>query len=398
MPRPRNQIPSYRKHHRSGQAIVTLPDSMGRRKDVYLGSFGSPESKQEYARVIAEWETNGRRLEAERIKEGMSINELILAFSNFAELHYRHSDGSPTSEVANYKDALRSLRELYGMTPAATFGPLALKTIRKRMIDGGKLCRDVINKRIGRIKRVFRWGVSEKLIPSPVFEALRTVDGLQSGRSAAKDRPRVLPVSDEHIQATLPFLNRHIAGMVRVQRLTGMRPGEATSLTRAQIDMSGPVWIYKPAQHKTAHHGKERVIALGERAQAVLKEFFTPAIDDFLFSPIRARAERYITMRAKRQSKVPSSQTNRRKKNPKRKPREKFTAITYPAAVRLACRKAGVTQWHPNQLRHTWGTEIRKRFGLEGAQVGLGHSKANITQVYAEANTELAARIAAEVG
>ena len=40
--------------------------------------------------------------------------------------------------------------------------------------------------------------------------------------------------------------------------------------------------------------------------------------------------------------------------------------------------------WAPNRLRHTRATEVRKQFGLEAAQVILGHAKADVTQVYAE--------------
>ena len=54
--------------------------------------------------------------------------------------------------------------------------------------------------------------------------------------------------------------------------------------------------------------------------------------------------------------------------------------------------------WNPNQLRHSAGTEIRKHFGLEGAQVFLGHEAADVTQVYAEADIARAADIAREVG
>jgi integrase len=54
--------------------------------------------------------------------------------------------------------------------------------------------------------------------------------------------------------------------------------------------------------------------------------------------------------------------------------------------------------WHPNQLRHTAGTEIRQRFGLEAAQVVLGHSKADVTQVYAERDQRLAVEVARQVG
>ena len=43
-------------------------------------------------------------------------------------------------------------------------------------------------------------------------------------------------------------------------------------------------------------------------------------------------------------------------------------------------------------------TKARKLFGLEAAQVLLGHSRADITQVYAEWDEGLAARLAAEIG
>jgi integrase len=55
-------------------------------------------------------------------------------------------------------------------------------------------------------------------------------------------------------------------------------------------------------------------------------------------------------------------------------------------------------RWSPLQLRHTRGTEIRSKYGLEGAQVALGHSKADVTQLYAERDLALAHRIAAEIG
>ena len=55
-------------------------------------------------------------------------------------------------------------------------------------------------------------------------------------------------------------------------------------------------------------------------------------------------------------------------------------------------------RWSPNQLRHAAATEIRKRFGLEASQVVLGHSRADVTQVYAARDNSLAARIMSEVG
>ena len=54
--------------------------------------------------------------------------------------------------------------------------------------------------------------------------------------------------------------------------------------------------------------------------------------------------------------------------------------------------------WHPNQLRHTFGTRVRKQHGLEAAQVLLGHTLADVTQIYAEKNEALAATVAAKIG
>ena len=44
------RIPSLRQHKPSGQAVVSLGG-----KDVYLGPYGSPESKRKYQQVVGEW-------------------------------------------------------------------------------------------------------------------------------------------------------------------------------------------------------------------------------------------------------------------------------------------------------------------------------------------------------
>ena len=54
--------------------------------------------------------------------------------------------------------------------------------------------------------------------------------------------------------------------------------------------------------------------------------------------------------------------------------------------------------WTPHRLRHSAATYIRKEFGLEGAQIMLGHARADVTQVYAEVNEAKALKIAAEIG
>jgi integrase len=57
-----------------------------------------------------------------------------------------------------------------------------------------------------------------------------------------------------------------------------------------------------------------------------------------------------------------------------------------------------VPVWLPNQLRHTAGTEVRREFGVEAAQVILGHSHLNVTEVYAERDLKKAAEIMRQIG
>jgi integrase len=241
------------------------------------------------------------------------------------------------------------------------------------------------------------------------------------------------------VDATLEHANRRVAAMVRVQLLTGARPGEVCMMRTCDIDMGGPIWLYRPGsdfgpsgQHKTAHHGCQRIIPLGPQAQAVIKPFLKLDTRAFLFTAREAMEELRAERRRKRKTPVQPSQQYRRKAEPKRAPGERYTVHAYAHSIEKACAKtfpppeplakrddetATAWQsrltaeqeeqlaawqrdhtWHPNQLRHRCGTGIRRRYGLEAAQVVLGHARADVTQVYAERNSTLAERIAAEIG
>ena len=272
-----------------------------------------------------------------------------------------------------------------------------LKALRQVMIDEG-LSRGVVNQRVGRIRRMFKWAVAEELVLEPVYRALLAVDGLKAGRSSAREIGPVQPVLDEHVNATLPLLSRPLRGLVQVQRLTGMRPGEVMRMRGCDLDTSGAVWCFRPSHHKTSWRGKTRVVLIGPRCQEVLQPFLKPDPQAYLFSPVDGREEWFAAKRAARKTKVQPSQRSRRKANPRRKPRECYSRHSYGSAIARACVKAGVPRWHPNQLRHTRATEVRGEFGLEAAQVVLGHARANITEVYAERNQALAELVAAKTG
>jgi len=322
----------------------------------------------------------------------------MVPFWEHVEGHYRQPHGTPTNEQYNFRYALRPLRELYGHTAAAQFGPLALKVIRQRFVESG-LCRCEVNRRVQKIRQVFKWAASEELIAPSVYHGLQTVEGLKRGRTPAKDHDPVGPVADEDVDKVLPHLNEHVRGMVAVQRLTGMRPGEVCALRMKDVDTSRPVWLHAPLHHKTAHVGRRRVVTIGPRAQAVLRPFLTGVgREEAVFSPRRMWEEKRRRMREARTSRVPPSQRARRKSKPNRVPAEVYNSHAYLNAVRRGCEKAGVPYWHPNQLRRSMATKTRKLFRLEATQVLLGHSRADVTQVYAERDESLALWLAAEIG
>jgi integrase len=274
-----------------------------------------------------------------------------------------------------------------------------LKAVQQAMVDEG-LARGVVNQRVGRVKRVLRWAVENELVPAAVFRGLQAVAGLRRGRSKTRETEPVGPVPEGDVEKVLAVLTPTVAALVRCQILTGCRSGEVCRLRPCDLDRSGPVWVYRPARHKTAWRGKPRAVPIGPKAQAVLAPFLGGDSEAVVFSPKRAREERYASLRAKRKSKVQPSQLDRCKSAAKLKRRvpAAFGTTSYGAAVARGCETAGVPHWHPNQLRHSYATEVRKRFGLEAAQVALGHSKADVTQVYAERNKSLAARVVAEMG
>lgn len=409
MPRPTNSVPSYLHHKTSGRAYCVIRRADGSRQQVYLGLFGSRESREEYARVLAGHvapETCDAANPSMPAPRSLTVTELIVRFLAHAEAYYRRADGTPTGEFNDYRLSLRPLRFLFGELAVTEFGPLALQRVRDLMISGydhpdygrqSNLSRKVINQRIDRIKRAFRWGVSQELVSPAVYQGLTSVCGLQAGRSEARETEAVEPVSREAVEKTLALLHPVLCAMVRVQLLTGMRPGEVCALRAENIDRTGPVWLYRPAQHKTAHRGKARVIFIGPGAQAVLAPFLDQP--EFLFSPAHAVELLNAARQAARKSKpTPSQRARRRKKAPKRRPGDRYTIQAYQHAIRRAAARAGVGHWHPNQLRHTYGSEVRRRFGLEAAQVALGHSHAAVTQVYAERDERLGLEVARDIG
>jgi integrase len=99
-----------------------------------------------------------------------------------------------------------------------------------------RLSRGVINSRINRIKRAFKWAVAEELIPPHVLHGLQAVGGLRFGRTEARETEPVKPAQNEDVHAILPFLAPPVAAIIELQWLTGMRSGEIVIMRPCDID------------------------------------------------------------------------------------------------------------------------------------------------------------------
>jgi integrase len=423
MPRLIHSLPKYRRHRKSGQAVVALNGH-----DHYLGPHGTKTSRVEYDRLIGEWLARGRH-PLTVTGEPLTIVELCVRYWKFANAYYRRNP----KVMPGIKRSIQYLRDYYGRHPADEFGPLALKAVMDRMVGEG-LSRVYINNHAGRIKRIFKWAVGEQLLPIEAYQSLAVVPGLRRGRTSARECPPVLPVDDATVELTLPHLPEVVADMVRLQRLTGCRPDEVCMVRPCDIDRSGETWIYRPATHKTEYQGRQRLIFVGPQGQTILLRYLARDSETYCFRPCDSEAKRRAAAHTKR--KTPLSCGNIPGSNRQRKPRrsagDRYNVDAYRRSIHRACdaafpaieelaRSPGESvaawrgrltdqqrdelakwqsdrRWSPNQLRHSAATEIRRRYGLEAASTVLGHAKADVTQIYAERDYALAANVARQIG
>lgn len=403
MSRTPNAVPVYRLHKPTGQAVCTVHLLGGGRRDLYLGKHNSAASRAEYNRIVALVASNGGIYPA--ATPDVTVNELLLAYFQFADGYYRAEGGQASPTAARLKQSLRGLRKLFGPTPAAEFGPKALKSLTEAWVGDG-LSRKTVNARIGIVKRLFRWAVAEELVTPDTHQRLLAVEGLRAGRTTAPDNPPVRPAVWSDVELALAHMPAHVAAVVRLQVLTGARGGELLKLRSADLDRTNPAtWAYTPPTHKGTWKGKERVVYFGKRSQEVLAPFLAAADPtDYLFSPARAEAERNAERGEMR--KTPRYESHMRRNADKRvgerrrrPPGARYTAGTYRQAVERACARAGVPVFTPHRLRHLAATRTREELGVDVARALLGHSLAAVTEVYSrEVDKQLALKAVEKFG
>ena len=358
----RGTPPAYGIHKASGNARTRIGG-----KVVWLGRYNTAESRNRYAAVIEEWRrnlvmTNETDIQ-QRIRGELLIDEAIADYLDWCELRYVKR-GRQTSEVDIQRLAMTYLSESYGDLKVSEMSPLKLSKLVDRMI-AADLMRSTANALQSRIVHLFRWLSAREKCPISVHQALSAVEHLRSGRPTdsgliAREPAEVEPVPLKDIATTLRHLTPVMQDMVRLQRLTGARPGEICNLRPEQVKRNADDWLWRPP-HKMEHNPRiKRRIQIGPRARLIMGKYLND----------RLPGDRCFNMEES----------------------------SYRRAIRRVCEEHGIHPWKPNQLRHTRATELADKFDSEAAQVTLGHSSLKTTEIYAQKSLRKAKEIAEQVG
>lgn len=339
MGRPKALVPKYCLHKSSGRAVVYID-----RKSVYLGAYGSQESKELYGKLISERDLHlPPATDAARV---VTVDDVCLHFEAKRLPFYWTSTGERSAEIDCYAGVTQILRDLFSEADAAKFGPLKMRCVRDVMIAKG-WCRKFINKQCHRLRFIFRIAAGWELIPPEVVLALKMVEPLRPGDSSAPESEPRSAVPMQNIELMKEHLRKKNRDLVDLMLVSAARPGEILALTTEMIDASGDVWSADFEKHKTARFGHRRVLYFGTRAQQILSAYLNPAEPAARLFPTRRK--------------------------------------TFGTAVRDACIKAGVPVFTPHWLRHTAVTMIADETDMESAQRVAGHSTAAMTELYARA-------------
>jgi integrase len=257
--------------------------------------------------------------------------------------------------------------------PAVEFGPNQLRVFQTKLAEGRS--RKTANSYVANVCQIFSWAVGRGLIPATVADALTHVPALARGRSSAIEHGPVVPARDAQIEAVIPHLHadvgrcRIFAAMVRLQRLTGMRPGEVCGLVPRAIDRSREPWLYLPP-NKTLHLDKDRRVFLGPGARAILApllEGLGPDVRVFRLPNLRGPGEIAVT------------------------------TWVYRQTIADACKAAGVPLFKPNQVRKAKAMEIQRLYESDkDVAAALGNTPEVARQVYVEHPADAVAKRIAE--
>lgn len=384
-----------------------------RRKEKYLGTWngdGIPEPPilELWLRLCGEWQKQheAAQLGIDPPALGEAPTEQIDVAIDAYMTHLASPDGGKPAHFEAARAALRPLSALFGATPVGGFRAADLLEVQRVMIDHVRWwrgpdaeiprpwSRETINRRVRCVLRAFEWFELRGMVAEGRSRHLALVPSLKKGRSSAHEPPRRNRIVDDAtIEAVCRYVSPTVAAMIRLARITAMRPAEVVRLRVAAINTDG-LWEYRPESHKLEHLEIPRTIYLGALERDILEPFLDRPPGCWLFDPAESRSWYFAQRTATRKTKVYPSEVRRvaagREAAEGRRRRaggRHYTPSGFRLAILYGIRRAlsagvKIARFSPYDLRHTRATEIEREHGARAAQAVLGHMGLKTTDVY----------------
>ena len=141
MPKLTKRLPKY---SRKGRKAVVFMSG----RTHYLGDYDSPESREEYDRLILQYLNSNRTLAevAKPARNYTTVEDVVIAFWKHTKDYY--GDSGKRRCHRNYiKTVLQSVRRLFGELPVNQFGPKRLKQFQRYLILRLDNSRSTVNKK-----------------------------------------------------------------------------------------------------------------------------------------------------------------------------------------------------------------------------------------------------------
>lgn len=333
--------------------------------DYYLGPIGSAESRKSYVELIKRLESEGK---APVPTVGPAGQPPILTVAQVVIYWHIHAtEACSAAEVENYRYALGPLTSLHGSLPASQFKGPQLRAVQGEMIKLG-WSRPYINHCISRIRTVWRWAEGEGHAPEGSWAALSAVVSLSRARPGLKEGRKVAPVDWERVERTAAVCPPGLRRLILLGWWTGARPSELCKLRVRDLEMNGDVWFARLEKHKNAWRGHERALTFGPQSRELLEIRLAESRDpnDLICPNTKGRA---------------------------------YNRNSLGLAIRRACKRAGVANYHAYALRHAYRVRVTREASMDAARVLLGHRSVETTARYGVgADHELAQQAARKVG
>lgn len=319
----------------------------------FSGKYGSQQSVLAYQEWLAE------RFPVATTPAAITFAELCLAFLQAGKR--RWGNGTRT-ELVNFRCAIKLFLSAHAATVVSRFRGHQLRAFALQLAERGKHKQGYINKVAAKMRQVIRWGISHGLCECPYWAEIAVAQGIVGHEVAQPLRSRrVPPVEWATVAKTIEHVTPTIRAMVLFQWHTGARSQSICSATREQFTELAGRTIWHPV-HKTQHLGHDLRLPIGPKALEILE---TLPQSGPLFRNRRGGV---------------------------------YTPNGYCQAIRKAAKKAGVTHWHPHQLRHAFGQRVKDNLGIESAQALLGHASIQASQIYADNRLHVALKASLLLG